>query len=201
MSVSMKAVVEVLESEEPNYDKAAALGHEALPHLQALVEGDDPMLAAKAAFAASLLEGDQGQDVVAAATRSGTASIRVASAAAARNLPAESASTILTDLVDDDDSGVRKVAVSPVPSAAPPQLAVKIAARPGQGAGAGGTGLQEETGETPGDPPTGTGATMPGEGQARMPGEKPAPGLMPGDKPGSSDGDQPGNGLMPGESP
>ncbi|MEC5182519.1 hypothetical protein [Arthrobacter sp. CG_A4] len=183
MSVSMKAVLEVLEPDEPNYDKAAALGPEALPHLQALVEGDDPMLAAKAAFAASLLEGGQGQDVVAAAARSETASIRVAAAAAARNLPAESASTVLTVLVDDDDPGVRKVAASSVPSDAPPQLAAKVASRPGQAAGAGGTGLQEKTGETPRTPPTGTGATMPGEGQTRMPSEKPAPGLMPGESP------------------
>lgn len=95
MSVTMKAVLEVLEPDEPNYDKAASLGPDSLPHLRTLVQGDDPMLAAKAAFAASLLEGDQGKDVVAAAAHSETASIRVAAAAAANNLPADSAAVVL----------------------------------------------------------------------------------------------------------
>lgn len=53
MSVTMKAVLEVLEPDEPNYDKAVSLGLDSLPHLRTLVQGDDPMLAAKAAFAAS----------------------------------------------------------------------------------------------------------------------------------------------------
>lgn len=195
MSVTMKAVLEVLEPDEPNYDKAASLGPDSLPHLRTLVQGDDPMLAAKAAFAASLLEGDQGKDVVEAAAHSETASIRVAAAAAANNLPADSAAVVLMDLVDDSDPGVRKVALSSVPSDAPPQLSAKVASQSGQAEGAGGPGI-EEAPTGPGD-----GAGMPGEGQTKMPGEKPAAGLMPGEKPHSSDGDAQGTGLMPGESP
>lgn len=195
MSVTMKAVLEVLEPDEPNYDKAASLGPDSLPHLRALVQGDDPMLAAKAAFAASLLEGDQGKDVVAAAAHSETASIRVAAAAAANNLPADSAAEVLMDLVDDSDPGVRKVALSSVPSDAPPQLSAKVASRSGQAEGAGSPGV----GEAPSEPEAGAG--MPGEGQTKMPGEKPAPGLMPGEKPHSSDGDAQGDGLMPGKKP
>ncbi|WP_247048725.1 hypothetical protein [Arthrobacter rhizosphaerae] len=195
MNVTMKAVLEVLEPDEPNYDKAASLGPDSLPHLRALVEGDDPMLAAKAAFAASLLEGDQGKDVVTAAAHSETASIRVAAAAAANNLPADSAAVILMDLVDDSDPGVRKVALSSVPSDAPRQLTAKLASRSGQAAGAGSAGIEE----APSGPEAGTG--MPGEGQTKMPGEKPAAGLMPGEKAPSSDGDAQGTGLMPGERP
>ncbi|MET3176761.1 UNVERIFIED_ORG: hypothetical protein ABIB52_004636 [Arthrobacter sp. UYCu721] len=202
MSVTMKAVLEVLEPDEPNYDKAASLGPDSLPHLRALVQGDDPMLAAKAAFAASLLEGDQGKDVVAAAAHSETASIRVAAAAAANNLPADSAAEVLMDLVDDSDPGVRKVALSSVPSDAPPQLSAKVASRSGQAEGAGSPGTEEApsgVGEGPSGPEAGAG--MPGEGQTKMPGEKSAPGLMPGEKPHSSDGDAQGDGLMPGEKP
>lgn len=196
MSVSMQAVLEVLEPDEPKYDKAAALGPESLPHLQTLVQGDDPMLAAKAAFAASLLEGDQGQDIVKAAAHSKTASIRVAAAAAATNLPADSAAAVLMDLVDDTDAGVRKVALSSVPTDAPTELAAKAASR-----SAGATGLGHE--ENPDETGTSVGpkAGMPGEGQAQMPGEKPAPGLMPGERPRSSDDEQQGTGLMPGERP
>lgn len=195
MSVTMKAVLEVLEPDEPNYDRAASLGPDSLPHLRTLVQGDDPMLAAKAAFAASLLEGDQGKDVVAAAAHSETASIRVAAAAAANNLPAESAAVVLMDLVDDSDAGVRKVALSSVPSDAPPQLSAKVASQSGQAAGSGSAGFEEAPSEA------GAGAGMPGEGQAMMPDEKPAAGLMPGEKPSSSDGDQQRDGLMPGEIP
>ena len=80
---------------------------EALPHLERLVRGDDPMLASKATYAASLIEG--GSDVVEAATRS-DAVVRVAAAAAVRNLPSGRARRMLRQLSDDDDPGIRKVA-------------------------------------------------------------------------------------------
>ncbi|MDQ0000581.1 HEAT repeat domain-containing protein [Pseudarthrobacter sulfonivorans] len=192
MSITMEAVLKVLEPDEPNYDKAASLGPDALPHLRSLVQGNDPMLAAKAAYAASLLEGDQGKDVVAAAAQSETASVRVAAAAAANNLPSESAAEVLMDLVDDDDSGVRKVALSSVPADAPPQLSEKVESASGRAEGTGrATGEQGTAGE-------GTAAQMPGEGQSMMPQEKPAAGLMPGEKPNAA-GDAQGKGLMPGE--
>ncbi|MET4589301.1 hypothetical protein [Arthrobacter sp. 754] len=193
MSVTMEAVLEVLEPDEPNYDKAASLGPDALPHLKTLVMGNDPMLAAKAAYAASLLEGDQGKDVVAAAAHSETASVRVAAAAAATNLPTDSAAEVLMDLVDDSDEGVRKVALSSVPADAPPELSAKLESQPGRAAGAGSEAVAEAPeGE-------GTAARMPGEGQSMMPQEKPAAGLMPGEKPQASGGDAQGTGLMPGE--
>ena len=191
MSVSMKEVLQVLEPDEPKYDKAAALGPESLPHLRTLVEGDDPMLAAKAAYAASLLEGDQGQDVVVAAAHSATASIRVAAAAAAGNLPTESASAVLMDLVGDTDAGVRKVALSAIPGDAPPELTDKVNAL-----------SRKETDESTAGPPQDqalTGIAMPGERQNIMPGEQPAAGLMPGEKPASSAENQQDKGLMPGE--
>ncbi|MGM9473746.1 hypothetical protein ACS5PJ_17300 [Pseudarthrobacter sp. YS3] len=199
MSVTMEAVLEVLEPDEPKYDKAASLGPDALPHLRTLVEGDDPMLAAKAAYAASLLEGDQGKDVVAAAAHSETASVRVAAAAAANNLPSDSAAEVLMDLVDDSDQGVRKVALSAVPADAPPQLTAKLESGSGRAAGAGREGREGAPEESPAG--GGTAARMPGEGPSMMPQEKPAEGLMPGEKPHASGGDAQGTGLMPGEKP
>ena len=175
MNVTMKAVLEALEHDEPNYDKTASLGPDSLPHLRTLVQGDDPMLAAKAAFAASLIEGDQGKDIVAAAAHSETASIRVAAAATAHNLPADSAAVVLMDLIDDSDPGVRKVALSSVPSDAPPQLSAKVASLAGYAAGSGSPGIEA----APSGP--GAGTEMPGEGQTKMPGENPAPGKMPGE--------------------
>lgn len=110
MAVSMDDVRRVLDPEEPSYETVANLGTEALPHLQMLVAGDDPMLASKAAYAASLLEGAAGEEVVRAAAQSDDPVVRVAAAAAAQNLPAKSASDVLVELVRDDDPGIRKVA-------------------------------------------------------------------------------------------
>ncbi len=110
MAVSMNDVRRVLDPEEPDYATAARLGPDAIPHLRALVTGPDSMMASKAAYAASVLEGDVGASVVQAAAQSGDPVVRVAAAAAASNLPTHAARTVLVNLVDDDDPGVSKVA-------------------------------------------------------------------------------------------
>jgi hypothetical protein len=115
MTVSMEDVRRVLDPEEPDYEAAAQLGPDALPHLASLVAADDPMLASKAAYAASLLEGATGQEVVRVAAQSDDPVVRVAAAAAARNLPAQSAKDVLAGLVTDDDPGIRKVARASAP--------------------------------------------------------------------------------------
>lgn len=48
MTVTMNDVRAQLDPDEPNYDAAVQPGAEALPVLEQLVRGDDPMLAAKA---------------------------------------------------------------------------------------------------------------------------------------------------------
>jgi HEAT repeat protein len=117
MPVSMDDVRRVLDPDEPKYEAVSGLGAEALPHLQALVDGDDSMMASKAAYAASLLEGATGEEVVRAAAHSADDAVRVAAAAATANLPAESARGILADLESDADPGVRKVAANSAPAA------------------------------------------------------------------------------------
>jgi hypothetical protein len=49
MAGTFKQVIEVLNPDEPDYGSAATLGPEALPHLETIIEGDDPALAFKAA--------------------------------------------------------------------------------------------------------------------------------------------------------
>jgi HEAT repeat protein len=110
VAVSMDDVRRALDPEEPNYEAVASLGTDSLPHLQALATGEDPMLASKATYAASLLEGAAGEDVVRTAAQSADPIVRVAAAAAARNLPVESANDVLAGLMTDDDPGIRKVA-------------------------------------------------------------------------------------------
>ncbi|HSF98851.1 MAG TPA: hypothetical protein VLA55_09180 [Ornithinibacter sp.] len=108
MTVSMEEVRKVLDPDEPDYAAAAELGEEALPHLDQLVRGDDVMLASKAAYAASLIQG--GAETVATAADSEDPVVRVAAAAAARNLPPEQARSVISQLSDDGDAGIRKVA-------------------------------------------------------------------------------------------
>ncbi|MDJ1132812.1 HEAT repeat domain-containing protein [Streptomyces iconiensis] len=198
MSVSMHDVRRVLDPDEPDYAATARLGPESLPHLRALVDGDDPLLASKAAYAAGLLEGDTGQEVITVAARSTDPALRVAAASAAVNLPTESAAAVLTDLVADADAGVRKVARSSVPEDAPEELAHRAreaAPPPEEDAGAtpplspsdatqATTPMPSEhasSGLMPGE--AGNGGVMPGEGGSGMVGEAPiVPGKMPGER-------------------
>src|SRR5688500_13669650 len=77
-----------LEPEEPNYKAAAAdLGPEALPILEALVVGSDPLLASKAAYLASLIPGDEAARVLETASRSDHPTVRVAAAAGLQKRP------------------------------------------------------------------------------------------------------------------
>lgn len=108
MSVSIEDVRRVLDPDEPDYAAAAELGEDALPYLEELVRADDVMVASKAAYAASLIS--DGADVVATAAASEDPVIRVAAAAAARNLPPERSEQVLLRLSNDADAGIRKVA-------------------------------------------------------------------------------------------
>src|SRR5262245_12866708 len=112
MAVTMQQVREILDAEEPDYQRGAALGREALPHLDALVSSGDPMLASKATYLASLIQDALAVDVVEKAARSTDPIVRVAAAAAATNLSSRGESDVLDKLDDDPDAGVRKVARS-----------------------------------------------------------------------------------------
>jgi hypothetical protein len=62
-----------------------------------------------------MLEGASGEAVVRVAANSGQRAVRAAAAAAARNLPAESAKEVLAGLMTDDDPSIRKVAAASSP--------------------------------------------------------------------------------------
>jgi hypothetical protein len=180
MAVTMQNVRAALDPEEPDYEEAAKLGPEALPHLEVLVNSGDSMLASKATFLASLIKDAKSAEIVEMAARSDDPVVRVAAAAAATNLAASRASAVLLDLVTDPDPGVRKVARASVPEKPSARLTEKLEAEPEH--------LGEPTptvpsehpprvtglmpGETGGDMPGGTGLNMPGEQSGAMPGEE-----------------------------
>lgn len=127
MAVTFEQVRAALDPEEPAYNKAAAaLGAEAIPHLARLITGDHPMLASKAAYLAGLIGTDEGVEVLHKAARSGDVRVRIAAAAAAGKLPADSASDVLINLIDDGDIGVQKVALNAVPNASSANLRMRI---------------------------------------------------------------------------
>ena len=57
MPVTMQQVLAVIDKDEPNYEAFQQMGPEALPHLQMIIEANDGLKAAKAAYAASVIGG------------------------------------------------------------------------------------------------------------------------------------------------
>jgi hypothetical protein len=116
MPVTREDVVNALLPEEPDYAGAAlALGADALPFLEELASGDDVALAVKGTYLAGLLPGGRGAHVVEAASGSDNALLRAAAASTARNLPETHANQLILPLLDDDDAGIRKLALASVP--------------------------------------------------------------------------------------
>ena len=126
MPVTMQDVINQLDREEPDYDQAARLGEEALPHLMALIQGSDLGLAVKAASLAGLINADQSTTALKIASDHAQPVVRVAAAAAAAHLAPEAASDVLIKLLDDPDVGVRKLALKSVPVDATPLLRSKV---------------------------------------------------------------------------
>jgi hypothetical protein len=124
----MEQVRAALEPEEPNYSRAAALGPEALPFLEQLVHGPNPMLASKATYLASVIHPDQAVGLIARAAAHAHPVVRVAAAAAARNLAALVAGGVLRRLVEDHDRGVRQVALQSVHKDTTPEVRSAVAA-------------------------------------------------------------------------
>jgi hypothetical protein len=129
MVITMKQVRAALDPDEPRYEQAAReLGPDALPHLEEIVRRSDEGLAAKAVYLASLIEDDGASAVVQTGAERPEAGVRVAVAAGARNLAPRRRSPVLLRLLDDDDAGVKKVALRAVPGQPEPALAAKVEA-------------------------------------------------------------------------
>jgi hypothetical protein len=129
MAVDMDQVRAALEPEEPDYPGSAKqLGADALPHLEKLITGDHPSLAAKAAYLAGLIGTEKSLPAMQKAAKSGYAPVRVAAAAAARHLSDVDNEAILLQLVDDADPGVQKVALRSAPAMMSDALKARVQA-------------------------------------------------------------------------
>ncbi len=114
MSVTMAEVQTRLEADEPNYTAAAALGEEILAHVEALAEGPDALLAARAVSLASQIGGRRAGEILRKMARHAQPTVRVQVAGGARRLPRDIAAEILTLLASDEDSGVRRATLRSV---------------------------------------------------------------------------------------
>jgi HEAT repeat protein len=106
--VTKEQVLAVLYPDETNYNEAAKLGPEALPHLAKLVKGDDPHLAAKAASLASHIQDKGSVDVLRSAAQSKHAVVRVAAAVGSQNLKVRGINSVLELLTNDSDESIRR---------------------------------------------------------------------------------------------
>jgi len=110
MTVTREQVLAQLHPDEPDYEGAAHLGPEALPHLMQLIEEGDPGLASKATSLASVIDAAESIEAVDKAARSPDPVIRVAAAAALGNL-SEMPEPLAQGMLNDEDTGVRKLAL------------------------------------------------------------------------------------------
>lgn len=108
MALTISDVRAHLDPEEVDYPAAAALGPEALALLDDMVRSDDPMLASKAAYLASLIPAEERLGVLGAAATSPHAAVRVAVASGLRNLDEPDVDALADALQADVDLGVRK---------------------------------------------------------------------------------------------
>lgn len=125
MAVELDDVLAYLDSEEPDYERAAQLGPEALPYLIQIINNDDPMRASKAVYLAARIDDALSQQALTDALRNSNPIVRVAVAGAARNLSGEPRDLLLR-LLDDDDSGVRKVALRSIDQLRPTGMYAKV---------------------------------------------------------------------------
>jgi HEAT repeat protein len=114
MVVEMEQVLAELNRDEPDYLEAAQLGPEALPHLEMLVKSPDSLLASKATYMASLIHDEKSVAILRIAAHSNFPEVRVAAAAACRNVSINAVNDILNSLKNDQDSGVRRQALKSI---------------------------------------------------------------------------------------
>lgn len=128
MPVTMQQVLAELDNDEPDYSALSALGPDALPHLDMIVEADDPLRASKATYAASLIGGTDSIDLLRKAAEHQDPQVRVAAAHGLRNSAAEAPTEVVGRLLDDADVGVRKIALSTAGDLDRAELRDKVAA-------------------------------------------------------------------------
>jgi hypothetical protein len=104
----LRAQLSDIEASERMYE---GIGPSDVDALTRMVLEEEDWLAARAVHALSRIDSSEARQAVAAAAESPQMEVRVAAAASAAVLPAEESDTVLSKLLDDPHSAVRKFAV------------------------------------------------------------------------------------------
>jgi HEAT repeat protein len=104
----LRAQLSDIEASERMYEGIDSSDVDALTRM---VQEEEDWLAARAVHALSRIESGEARQAVAAAAEDPRMEVRVAAAASAAVLPAEASDTVLSKLLDDPQSAVRKFAV------------------------------------------------------------------------------------------
>jgi hypothetical protein len=123
MPVTLRDVVRQLSPDEANLNQAAAaLGPEALPHLEALVRGPDPLFASKATYVAAQISDPRSIEILRLSATRADRMVRLAAATAIRSLTARQSEGLLTVLLTDSDAECRRIAIESVPAEVTPRV-------------------------------------------------------------------------------
>ena len=123
-------LLRIFTTDEPHYERAAALGATALPSLRKMVERDETHVAAAAAYVAGQIPRRESLDVIARAARRRERRVRAAAAGALRDYAMhpqcaddlEGTFALIEPLLRDEDASVRKLAhraMSVLPAGSP----------------------------------------------------------------------------------
>jgi HEAT repeat protein len=104
----LRAQLSDIEASERMYE---GIGPSDVDALTRMVEAEEDWLAARAVHALSRIDSSEARQAVSAAAESPRMEVRVAAAASAAVLPTEDSDTVLSKLLDDPQSAVRKFAV------------------------------------------------------------------------------------------
>lgn len=101
---------------EPNEAMYAGIGASEIPLLKQLLNDPEPWMSARAIFALSRIADESAVEIIRKSIHDVRPEVRVAIAASATNLAVNDSNTILAEILDDKDVGVRKFAVQSVSS-------------------------------------------------------------------------------------
>ena len=127
MALSIEQLRTLLDPDEPNYaTMATLLAPDDIPGLTTLVNGKDQMLASKAAYAMTLIPDASVLETVRAAANNPNPVVRIAFASGLRNLGEYDVDGVVTQLLEDEDPGVRKTATNTAGLLDSPGLKAKL---------------------------------------------------------------------------
>ena len=126
MPITLDQLRRQLSTIEPNEGTYSGVGSTEIPLLQQLVQDPEPWMAARAICALSRIADDSAVEVIRKAIHDVRPEVRVAIAASATNLAAKDSNTLLAEILEDQDAGVRKFAVQSISAENNPSIHAKL---------------------------------------------------------------------------